>query len=416
MKFMDNNFSSFDGGCMTLGHPVRLYNGIYHSKIEYNGNDLVIQLPESVLQKNVEQENMKFNGVFNFHKGDATNNYIKFVDILESHIRTMIFDKRNIWFQEPLSSEDISYFFNDSIKKSTKEDGTNNYTQRIEIARSSSIFNEDDKKLTINEMKKDKNVICLVKVKGLKFSPQSFNIDFQVQEVLIMNAIQQQSNITIPSVIEMKREDKEHLEVNVEEETKTEPETEDVLDINNDVDETLTNLQTDNEPEYSVGTVVSDNEEDSSLGKDDVTEVNIVHAIEDKKPDNDDVETNNNDTVEEQDQEELITNEEDDVEDTENKDELEEYTIAIDDLPKNDDAEDNSIQIMKPNEVYYQIYREAKRKAKLAKQAAIMAYLELQNIKNRHMIVDNGSIDDSDDEGYDTDDEMFNGMVEQELI
>ena len=45
-----------------------------------------------------------------------------------------------------------------------------------------------------------------------------------------------------------------------------------------------------------------------------------------------------------------------------------------------------------------------------------MACLELQNIKNRHVIVDNGSIDDSDDEGYDTDDEMFNGMVEQELI
>ena len=413
MKFMDNNFSNFDGSSMKLGHPVRLYNGIYHSKIEYDESDLVIQLPESVLQKNVEQENMKFNGIFNFHQSDATNNYVKFIDQLETHIRTMIFDKRNIWFQEPLSSEDISYFFNDTIKKSTKEDGTNSHTQRIEIARSASIFNEDDKKLTINDMKKDENVICLVKVKGLKFSPQSFNLDFQVQEVLIMNSIQQQNNITMPSVIEMKREDKEGLEMKIEE-SKSEPETQDVLEINNDADETLTNLQTDNEPDYSVGTVVSDNEEDSSLGKDDVTEVNIVHAIEDKKPET--VETNNNDVVEEQAQEELINNQEDAIEDTENKDELEEYTITIDDLPKNDNTEDNSIQIMKPNEVYYQIYREAKRKAKLAKQAAIMAYLELQNIKNRHMIVDNGSIDDSDDEGYDTDDEMFNGMVEQELI
>ena len=159
----------------------------------------------------------------------------------------------------------------------------------------------------------------------MKFSPQSFNIDFQVQEVLIMNAIQQQSNITIPSVIEMKREDKEGLELKIEE-SKSEPETQDNLDITNDTVETLNNSQTDNEPDYSVGTVVSDNEEDSSLGKDDVTEENIVHAIEDKKPDNETVETNNNDdAIEEQAQEELINNQED----AENKDELEDIQLLL---------------------------------------------------------------------------------------
>ena len=55
----------------------------------------------------------------------------------------------------------------------------------------------------------------------------------------------------------------------------------------------------------------------------------------------------------------------------------------------------------KPNEVYYEIYREARRKAKVAKKAAVIAYLEAKNIKNTYMLED---IDDSSDEEFDMDD------------
>ena len=48
-------------------------------------------------------------------------------------------------------------------------------------------------------------------------------------------------------------------------------------------------------------------------------------------------------------------------------------------LDVNDDGE--SIQLKKSSEVYYEIYREAKRKARDMRESALKAYLEAEKIK-----------------------------------
>ena len=70
-----------------------------------------------------------------------------------------------------------------------------------------------------------------------------------------------------------------------------------------------------------------------------------------------------------------------------NKD-LEIVTIEIDDIK-------DTIKLKKPNEVYYELYKKAREKAKLAKKTAIEAYLEAKNIKTKYMLND---LDESDDE------------------
>jgi len=54
-----------------------------------------------------------------------------------------------------------------------------------------------------------------------------------------------------------------------------------------------------------------------------------------------------------------------------------------------------SIQLKKPNQVYFELYVEARKRAKEAKKNAIMAYLEVKNIKKTYMI-DNTIDSDSD--------------------
>ena len=56
---------------------------------------------------------------------------------------------------------------------------------------------------------------------------------------------------------------------------------------------------------------------------------------------------------------------------------------------------DNSITLKKPNQVYFELYKKARDKAKMAKKAAIIAYLEAKNIKKTYMIE---NIDSSDNE------------------
>jgi acetolactate synthase-1/2/3 large subunit len=54
-----------------------------------------------------------------------------------------------------------------------------------------------------------------------------------------------------------------------------------------------------------------------------------------------------------------------------------------------------TMQLKKPNQVYYELYKEARKKAKEAKKNAIIAYLEAKNIKKTYMIE---NIEDSESE------------------
>ena len=67
--------------------------------------------------------------------------------------------------------------------------------------------------------------------------------------------------------------------------------------------------------------------------------------------------------------------------------------LSLDDLPLENNLE--TIQLKKPNQVYFELYKEARKKAKEAKKSAILAYLEAKNIKKTYMLE---NIDDSDNE------------------
>ena len=80
------------------------------------------------------------------------------------------------------------------------------------------------------------------------------------------------------------------------------------------------------------------------------------------------------------------------------------------DLTSNLENNLETIILKKPNQVYYEIYKKARVKAKEAKKAAILAYLEAKNIKKTYMLDDIDESDDSDDsdDESETSDNNFN--------
>ena len=54
-----------------------------------------------------------------------------------------------------------------------------------------------------------------------------------------------------------------------------------------------------------------------------------------------------------------------------------------------------TITLKKPNQVYFELYKEARNKARVAKKNALLAYLEAKNIKKTYML-DNLNDSDSD--------------------
>jgi hypothetical protein len=64
----------------------------------------------------------------------------------------------------------------------------------------------------------------------------------------------------------------------------------------------------------------------------------------------------------------------------------------------------DTIQLKKPNQVYYDIYKKAREKAKEAKKSAILAYNEMKNIKKTYMLDESDSDNDDFDNFSETSD------------
>ena len=77
------------------------------------------------------------------------------------------------------------------------------------------------------------------------------------------------------------------------------------------------------------------------------------------------------------------------------------------DLPISLNNNLETITLKKPNQVYFEMYKEARKKAKEAKQKAVLAYLEAKNIKKTYMLDENSSSDESSIENYSDEEELL---------
>ena len=65
--------------------------------------------------------------------------------------------------------------------------------------------------------------------------------------------------------------------------------------------------------------------------------------------------------------------------------------------------------LKKPNEVYYEIYKAARKKAKHMRRIAVEAYLEAKNIKTKYAL---DEMDESEDDELEDDDSELNSLAE----
>jgi hypothetical protein len=72
--------------------------------------------------------------------------------------------------------------------------------------------------------------------------------------------------------------------------------------------------------------------------------------------------------------------------------------VVVEAQPREPDTAEPALALKKPQDIYYEIYRVAKEKAKEARQKALDALMEAKNIKQRYLLEDA-----SDDDGSDAD-------------
>jgi hypothetical protein len=230
--------------------------------------------------------------------------------------------------------------------------------------------------MTMEEINNETNIISILEIQGIKFTSRNFQIEIELKQIMVLDNEPLFDNCLIKSskksLIKPLEEDPKIDEFKIEnvklDENKID---ENNLDENNLDDN---NLDENNLEEFTT---------DYTKHEDILDEIEPIDIL--VKPD----------VKEEEPNEENISLDlvfEDLNEDIEeNSDELKEINNI--DLSLENSLE--TIQLKKPNQVYFELYKEARKKAKEAKRCAILAYLEAKNIKKTYMIE---NMDDSDSE------------------
>ena len=365
----DFNFSD-----LVLTSPITMNSGTHFIKYKFNDNQFYLQPPKSLLKQNITkgQRRMFCDLLFT----NENDEFLRWIENLEEYSKKYIFDNRNNWFESELTEDDIEISFT-PILKSYK--GGKFYMLRSLIPSylgtiNLKIYNENENNIEIDQIKENDNVMTALEFKGIKCSPRSFQVEIELKQLLLLNKdnIFDQCILNKPSLVKKKIDSQEEDEENVlEENIKIEVDTKD--DLEETKEESYPIEQSNQEKEMK----------EDSLSNEEVKE----------------------DIVQEEEEEDVVDVEEKEEEGEKSKEDLENLNFDEPEeieLPLEEVLEGEVVSIKKPNTIYYEMYKEALKKAKMAKDLALTSYLEAKRIKNQYMLED---LEDSDLE-----DDTFNSL------
>ena len=362
---------------ISLITPASISGGVHFSKILINKKQLYIQSPKCKTKQGIVKTGKKIHADLVFSNDDEE--FIQWIEMLELTIRKHIFTNREKWFDMDMDEDDIESYFTPTVKifKSGKQ-----YIMRVNVSQriGSSplkIYDENEMDVEMESINENTPMITILEIQGIRCSAKSFQIDVELKQIMVMKPV----NLFEKCIIKSKEKD-------LVKKGSEEPQNEHFIKVSSD-----TIIR---EPDLAKDELVKD-----ELVKDLTKDLTKDELVKDLSKDLTKDELVKDELIKDLSKDELIkdelikdelsTNEPimDEIENLELTDDILEINFDVDEIENSE-----TIHLKEKTEVYYQMYREARQKAKLAKSLALSSYLEARRIKNLYMLED---IDDSDE-------------------
>ncbi len=413
MEGIYNTDSSFDFTKLKLAKPQQIPGGNYFIRLSIDDKALYIQPPKSKTKQGFLKAGKRYYTDLMFSNEDT--NFIEWMENLENYCQKMLYQYRDQWFEDSMEIHEIENYFTSPLRifKSGKF-----YIARVNVNTNLGkpllkIYDEDENLISMDQVNEKVNIMSILEIKGIKCSATSFQIEMEIKQMMILKPenLFEKCLFKTNSVITLKKEDtindsdnfSNHNDVNVSIEDNTKQELDISQNANSLITDTITNNSNDDQViiedvEDSEEDSVKENEDNENSIKEEAEKVELNTLDNDNNiehPENtlEGLENNitNNDSIEET--EKSLVEDQKDLENHQEKEvsELQEVNLSLDEIP-----EQNSISIKNKDNVYYQMYKEAKTKAKVARDLAISSYLESKRIKNLYMLDNTSDTDDSD--------------------
>jgi len=344
METIYNTSKPFNFEEVSLTHPTGLQGGSYFTKISCLGNNLYIQTGQCETKSGITKTNKKAYCDLMFPTTDETT--VRWFEELEKTCIDYIHEKRSTWFHNELERDEIETNFVSPLRlyKSGKY-----YLIRVYLATNSlenklfKCYDDNSHPVAYDVLQQDNvQVIPLLEIQGIRFSSRNFSLDIGLKQIMVLEKPDFLQKCFIQKDLG-KKEIIAHVVPSpvdpLEELAKEEPAP--LEELAKEEPAPLEELA---------------KEEPAPL-----EELANVASNEVAKP---------SDPL------------------------LEEHEINYDSLAK----EEELVTLKNPEEVYYDIWYEARKRAKHARDEAIKAYLEAKKIKATYMLDDYSDSEDEFDE------------------
>ena len=399
--------NEFDFTQLSISQPISVQGGAYFTKLKMKNDTLYIQLPKCVTKQGLNETNKKAYMDLMFTNDDEY--VIEWFENLENKLVDLVYQKKDIWFQNEMEKEDIETFFN-PICRPFK--GGKFHLVRINIPRNKTlssqyhcnVYDENENIIPIQEINDKHSIIPVLEIQGIKFSARNFQLELLGKQIMILN------NKPLFKGCVIKRSHEENIveTKEIEKESELEEPTSNVVTDNihtslGDSSEEINFKESNSESNTIQDSILETLEDDNDECNDNTT---IDTEIDNKNVESDNYVETNSSIPQENNSDLHEDNLEEKLEEMESND-LEDITTQ---LSVNDN--ESKITLKKPNEVYYEIYKIAKDKAKQHKKAAISHYLEAKKIKNTYLLDDLDNSDESSEE-EDSDSEKVKNEINE---
>ena len=386
--------------------PTSLGSGNYFIRLLQKSGQkpLYIQPPKCSTKQGILKSGKKMYTDLLFKHEDEP--FHEFLESLETFCKNQLFHYREKWFDSSLTEDVIEESFL-PVSKMYKSGKFHCIRAQIptRLGKSSlKIFDEEEQEVSLESINNTSSILTIVEVQGIRCSARSFQLDLEIKQMMLLKPVDlfetclfskksPKPSSAQPATISTVIKSTEPIQDPVVNETP--------------VEESLEPL----EPVV----VLEDNQDENKVIVEDASSIDEPEAEAEVEP----VQENHNDNDNVLDLDKINTSS------TVNSDQEEQHpminsslakqnTLAIleenvdeVDLTVPDDDNQEVFTLKRRNDVYFNMYKEAKRKAKIARDLAISSYLEAKQIRHNYLanqdLSDSSSSDEDDEDDEDTD-------------
>jgi len=350
--------------------PKSVLGGNHFSRFHLHDSPIFIQLPKCSTKAGIQMSGSHAKKAFcDLQFTPDHEKFLRWMEQLIERIQDILVEHRKEWFETEMDREEIEETFQNPLKpyKSGKM-----YLMRANVSIKMGkiilpVFNEEEHQVEVDYLKGGSSILGILEIQGLKYSSKCLQLEMEMKQVLCLPSLALFDKCLLRGV-------KDNSVVSVVSgnakpnlEKKLETDTESVMFV--ETEPMVVSMTAKKEMDKDLDTLIPEvlDVSETVLGKEIETEMQL--ETEEK-------------TMESETEGKTMESE---TEEQKEPQEFQTVDLCLDTMSLEPMT---NMQLKNGKEIYYKMYREARQKAKLARDLAISSYLESKHIKNIYVLED----------------------------